>query len=183
VAPRADRRGDRRDEDTVRIHLRRPAPVAPHRTDRLRVPGVGVAAQGHRTGRARPAPAPRQGNRLDAPTGESDAAKILADRQLRRGTPGRHEEQPRGARRPVGLSGPQVGQRPLAEAVRRAPEHNRGRPVGPLLAEAYRVAVEVGEGRVGVSAAVECRARPRRRRQGRGTPGAAPPGAPNRPTG
>ena len=59
LAPRADRGRDRRDEGALRLRLRRPASRPPHRPDRVRLPGLGVAAQGRRARGARPAPAAR----------------------------------------------------------------------------------------------------------------------------
>ena len=64
MAPRAHRGRHRRDQGAVRVRLRRLPPGAPHRADRLRLPGLGVAAQGGRAGRPRPAAAPRPHQRL-----------------------------------------------------------------------------------------------------------------------
>ena len=53
LASRAHRGRQRGDQGPLRLRLRRPSPGAPHRAHRLRLPGVGVAAQGRRTGRPR----------------------------------------------------------------------------------------------------------------------------------
>ena len=84
MAPRADRGRDRRDQGEVRVRLRRPPAGAPHRADRLRLPGVGVAAQGRRARRARPAPASRPGQRQE-PDREQRPGEGTHDRRNRPG--------------------------------------------------------------------------------------------------
>ncbi len=59
----ASPRGHGRHQGPLRFGRRLP-PRAPHRADRLRLPGDRVAAQGDRARGARPAPAPRQDLRL-----------------------------------------------------------------------------------------------------------------------
>ena len=53
-----------RDEGPLRVRLRRLPAHPPDRAHRLRVPRLGVASQGDRAGRARPAPAPGRHERL-----------------------------------------------------------------------------------------------------------------------
>ena len=82
VAPRSDRGCDRRDQGAVRLRVRRLPAGAPHRADRVRLPGVGVAAQGCRAGRARPAAAPRPGERPEPDRHQSRGGNTMTDEDI-----------------------------------------------------------------------------------------------------
>src|SRR6266568_32318 len=64
MAPRPQRRSDRRDQDPLRVRLWGLSPGPSDRADRLPVPGGRVASQGDRAGRAQAAAAAGPEKRL-----------------------------------------------------------------------------------------------------------------------
>ena len=115
VAPRADRRRDRRDEGSLRIRLRGSQAGPPDGPDRLRLSGGRVAPQVGRARCTQAAPAPRQDQRLMT---DETAVPQHPDSSSRRPENWMPRPPSRGARGPIRPFSDDGGVRPDSRARR-----------------------------------------------------------------